>query len=133
MRISDWSSDVCSSDLGVRVLWTPEAEQDRADIWDYIVADNPSAAVQIDQLFSEAATRLAEFPMLGHAGRIPGTRELIPQETYRLVYEIDNREQTVRVLALVHTARQWPSVKENRKSNRPDYSQKCDTRLPTHD
>src|SRR3546814_16842845 len=113
MRISDWSSDVCSSDLGVRVLWTPEAEQDRADIWDYIVADNPSAAVQIDQLFSEAATRLAEFPMLGHAGRIPGTRELIPQETSRLVYEIDNRAQTVWVLAMVHTAHQCPQDKES--------------------
>ncbi|WP_347888801.1 type II toxin-antitoxin system RelE/ParE family toxin [Nitrosomonas europaea] len=26
------------------VVWTPEAEQDRADIWDYIAADNPGAA-----------------------------------------------------------------------------------------
>ena len=26
------------------VIWTPEAEQDRADIWDYIAADNPGAA-----------------------------------------------------------------------------------------
>lgn len=25
------------------VVWTPEAEQDRADIWDYIAADNPRA------------------------------------------------------------------------------------------
>lgn len=50
--------------------------------------------------------------MLGHAGRIPGTRELIPHEAYRLVYEIDNGEQTVWVLGLVHTARQWPPVKE---------------------
>ncbi|QOJ09280.1 type II toxin-antitoxin system RelE/ParE family toxin [Nitrosomonas sp. H1_AOB3] len=26
------------------VVWTPEAEQDWADIWDYIAADNPGAA-----------------------------------------------------------------------------------------
>src|SRR3546814_12813598 len=80
----------------------------------------PPRSTRTDTLFpyttlfrSEAATRLAEFPMLGHAGRIPGTRELIPQETYRIVYEIDNREQTVWVLALVHTARQWPAVKDS--------------------
>lgn len=39
------------------VIWTPEAEQDRADIWDYIVADNPRTAVHMDELFSGAAER----------------------------------------------------------------------------
>ena len=28
----------------MRVVWTPEAQQDRADVWDYIAADNPRAA-----------------------------------------------------------------------------------------
>jgi hypothetical protein len=36
----------------VKVVWTPEAEQDRADILDYIAADNPHAAVRMDELFS---------------------------------------------------------------------------------
>jgi addiction module RelE/StbE family toxin len=96
----------------VRVLWTPEAEQDRDDIWDYIACDNPLAAARMDQLFSEAAEKLADFPMLGHAGKILGTRELIPHESYRLVYEIENGKNTVWVLALVHTSRQWPPVRE---------------------
>ncbi len=91
------------------VKWTPEAEQDRIDIWNYIAADNPVAAVQIDDLFSDAAARLQAFPELGRTGRIPGTRELIPHESYRLVYEISR--QTIWVLALVHTARQWPPEK----------------------
>ena len=52
----------------MRVLWTLEAEQDRDDIWDYIAADNPSAAAQMDLLFSDATAKLAEFPMLGHVG-----------------------------------------------------------------
>jgi addiction module RelE/StbE family toxin len=90
----------------VLVVWTPEAEQDRADIWEYIAVDNPGAAVHMDMLFSNAATRLAAHPTMGKAGRIPGTRELIPHESYRLVYEIN--EDTVWVLALMHTARQWP-------------------------
>jgi toxin ParE1/3/4 len=90
----------------VRVIWTPEAERDRAAIWDYLVAHNPAAAVRIDSLFSEAVAKLAEFPMLGHVGEIAGTRELTPHRSYRLVYEIDN--DTVWILVLIHTARQWP-------------------------
>ena len=93
----------------MRVIWTPEAEQDRAEVWDYIAADNLLAAAQVDELFSDAAARLAEHPKLGTPGKIPGTRELIPHESYRLVYEIE-RETTVWVLALVHTAMQWPPV-----------------------
>lgn len=91
------------------VVWTPEAEQDRADIWDYIAADNPGAAVRMDELFSEAAARLAAYPKMGKAGKIAGTRELIVHESYRLVYEIDG--DTVWVLALVHTARLWPPTR----------------------
>jgi plasmid stabilization system protein ParE len=45
---------------------------------------------------------------MGTTGKIPGTRELIPHESYRLVYEID--AGTVWVLTLVHTTRQWPPV-----------------------
>lgn len=93
----------------MRVIWTPEAQQDRADIWDYIAADNPRAAVRIDELFSDAATRLAEHPKLGRPGKIVGTRELIPHESYRLVYEIE--QETVWLLAIVHTAREWPPVR----------------------
>lgn len=92
------------------VVWTPEAEQDRADIWDYIAADNPLAAVRMDALFSEAAARLATHPKMGRIGEIPGSRELIPHDSYRLVYEIEH--ETVWVLALVHTVRQWPPARE---------------------
>lgn len=94
----------------MRVLWAPEAEQDRDHIWETIVADNPLAAVRIDQLFSDAAAKLGDFPILGHTGRIVGTREFIAHESYRLVYEIVSEQSTVWILALVHTARQWPQV-----------------------
>lgn len=92
------------------VFWTPEAQQDRAEIWNYIAAENPRAAARMDSLFSEAATSLAEYPKLGRTGKISGTRELIPHENYRLVYEIAS--ETVWILALVHTARQWPPVRD---------------------
>src|SRR3546814_16059040 len=36
MRISDWSSDVCSSDLGVWVVFLPEGG-DRARLWSVLI------------------------------------------------------------------------------------------------
>jgi addiction module RelE/StbE family toxin len=94
----------------VRVIWTPEAQQDRADIWDTIASDNLRAAARMDTLFSDAAATLAKHPKLGKPGNIAGTHELIPHESYRLVYEI--AQETVWILALVHTAKQWPPVRE---------------------
>ncbi len=90
----------------MNVRWALEAEQDRFDIIDYIAMDNALAAIDMDELFGHAATRLADFPYLGHPGLIAGTQELIPHESYRLVYEISG--ETVWILALVNTSRQWP-------------------------
>ena len=94
----------------MKVRWTPEAEVDRAHIFDYIAADSPRSAVKMDELFSKVATRLADHPKLGRIGRVPGTREVIPHKSYCLVYEIE--QETVWILALIHTARQWPPVAE---------------------
>lgn len=90
----------------MKVFWVSAAEQDRADIIDYIGQDNPLAAIRMDEVFAEAAARLAGHPHLGKTGQVPGTRELIPHESYRLVYEV--RNEAVWILALVHTARTWP-------------------------
>ena len=94
----------------MKVKWTPEALQDRIDIWDYIAAENPSAAARIDALFSAAAASLAEHPELGKPGQVSGTRELIPHENYRLVYAIN--QDVVWMLVLVHVTRKWPPVSE---------------------
>jgi addiction module RelE/StbE family toxin len=94
----------------VKVRWTPEAEDDRAQIFDYIAADSPRSAIKMDELFGKAAARLADHPQYGRTGRIPDTREVVVHKSYCLVYEIG--QDTVWVLALVHTARQWPPVAE---------------------
>lgn len=94
----------------MRLIWTPEALQDRFDIWDYIAVDNPHAAARMDDLFSESASRLIKHPKLGRTGKVAGTRELVAHEHYILVYEIDG-DHTVWILALVHTARLWPPAK----------------------
>lgn len=92
----------------MKIRWTPEARQDRINIWDYIAQDDPAAAVRLDELFSASVNRLSAHPNLGYAGIIEGTRELIPHQSYRIVYEI--YQDTVWILTVVHTARQWPPV-----------------------
>jgi toxin ParE1/3/4 len=95
----------------VKVRWTTQAEQDGFDIRTYIAAYNVRAAIATDELFGETASRLEDFPMLGKPELVAGTRELIAHESHRLIYEVDWASHAVWVLALVHTARQWPPVR----------------------
>ena len=91
----------------MKVAWAPEARSDRAHIWEFIAQDNPAAAAQLDQLFSDATARLADFPKIGHPGIVAGTYELTPHRSYRLIYEITG--DTLWILAIVHAARKWPA------------------------
>ena len=56
----------------MNVRWTPEAEQDRRDVWDYI-----------------AAARLAHFSCSAEQGKLPVRVKRFPHERSRSVYEID--------------------------------------------
>lgn len=94
----------------MKVLWAQEALNDRTAIWDYLEERNPLAAAEMDERFSETAARLAEQPLMGAPGKIAGTRELIPHEHYRLVYELDEEAGIVWIVTLIHTARCWPPV-----------------------
>lgn len=57
----------------MRVLWTLSAEQDRADIIDFIAEDNPLAAVRMDELFAAVVERLANHWFIPPgSGRLSG-------------------------------------------------------------
>lgn len=90
----------------MELFWTPEAIQDRSEIYDYIEADNPVAALTLDELFAEKARYLVDHPGLGRPGRVAGTRELVVYPNYILVYDVAGNR--VRVLRVLHAARQWP-------------------------
>lgn len=92
-----------------KLYWTQEAIQDRETIYDFVEVDSPRAALQLDKLFEEKASRLIAYPELGKAGRVPGTRELVIHQNYILIYDVI--ENSVRVLRVLHAARQWPSKK----------------------
>ncbi|WP_293674811.1 type II toxin-antitoxin system RelE/ParE family toxin [Thiolapillus sp.] len=89
----------------MELFWTPEAIQDRDDIYDYIEADNPAAALALDELLSEKASRLVNHPNLGRLGSVTDTRELVAHQNYVLVYDVAGDQ--VRVLRVLHAAQQW--------------------------
>ncbi len=95
-----------------KLHWTPEAVQDREAVYDHIEADNPVAALALDELFAEKAGCLVEHPGLGRPGRIAGTRELVVHQNYILVYDLAS--DLVRVPRVLHAARQWPPVQRGR-------------------
>jgi len=92
----------------MKVAWTARAERNLGEIFAYIAADNPHAAVRMSILFRSAAARLADHPQMGKLGALPGTRELFPHKHYRLVYEVDEAANSIHILTLIHGARQWP-------------------------
>jgi addiction module RelE/StbE family toxin len=90
----------------VTLVWTQAARQDRREIREYIAADNPAAALALDERLTEKAGRLVDHPGLGRPGRVAGTRELVVHQHYILVYDVTG--DLVRALRVLHAARQWP-------------------------
>jgi addiction module RelE/StbE family toxin len=93
----------------VKLAWTLEALADRHAIYSYVEVDNPKAALALDQLISEKATYLVNYPNMGRIGRLDGTRELIAHSNYMLIYDI--ADEFVRILRVLHTSQQWPGLR----------------------
>ena len=91
----------------MRLEWSPFALADRDGIFDYIEADNPRAAVIVDERISTQVEQLTRFPQSGRPGRIAGTRELVISRTpYIAAYRIAGN--LVRILRILHGSQQWP-------------------------
>ena len=86
--------------------WTESAKRDRDRIYDHIEADNPTAALRMDERFADAAERLVAFPQLGRKGRVAGTREFVVHQNYFLVYVITDAGPVI--LRVRHVAQRWP-------------------------
>ena len=87
--------------------WTVSASTDLEAAINFIAQDSLSAALrQLDEI-EEQTDRLAEYPMLGRAGRVKGTRELVVNRTpFIVVYRI--KGEMIQILRVLHGARQSP-------------------------
>ena len=87
----------------MQVRWTKPAVDQLTAIGAFIAERNPIAAKQIERRLRAAVEALAQFPMMGHAGRVPGTRELnVPGTPYVIPYRLDG--EWVDILAIFHGA-----------------------------
>jgi toxin ParE1/3/4 len=87
--------------------WSVFARSDRKSIFDYIEADNPQAAITLDERIEECILNLVQFPLMGRTGRIEGTRELVINRTpYVAAYRVTG--ETITILRVLHGAQQWP-------------------------
>ena len=88
----------------MRIRFTPRARDDLIEIHDYIAAENPRAARRVASIIRDQVRVLADHPLLGRPGQLPGTRELvIDRYPYLLASRING--DTVEVLTIWHTAR----------------------------
>jgi toxin ParE1/3/4 len=91
----------------VKLEWSLFAVADREQIFDHIEADNPRAAVSLDDRIQERIEALLQYPLTGRSGRVEGTRELVIADTpYIAVYRVV--DDTIRILRILHGARLWP-------------------------
>ena len=83
----------------------PGAAQDITEIWEFIAADSPRAAVRVRELILEAIRKLAPFPHQGHTRPDLTTRPLRFQTIgeYLIAYAPD--ELPLVVIAVLHGRR----------------------------
>ncbi|HZU91395.1 MAG TPA: type II toxin-antitoxin system RelE/ParE family toxin, partial [Stellaceae bacterium] len=67
----------------MEIVWRRSALNDLEALREFIAQDNPRAAARIYAAIQAAVERLAAYPNLGRAGRVEGTRELIPNPVDR--------------------------------------------------
>jgi plasmid stabilization system protein ParE len=89
----------------VKVVWSRVAREDRA-IFAYIQDYDGRAAAALDLRFARRIAQLAERPLICRPGRVAATRELVVHPNYVVIYDIAG--ETVRILRILHAARQWP-------------------------
>jgi toxin ParE1/3/4 len=90
----------------LRIAWTSRARRDREAIRLFVQAENPAAAITLDQRISQRVGSLRENPSPGRSGRIAGTREPVVHPNYLILYDLS--ADTIRILRILHAARRWP-------------------------
>ena len=98
----------------MRLRYTPQAIRHLDAIAQYISERNPEAARRVGARIREVIDLLRIFPLIGHAGGLSGTRELVvPSLPYIIVYRLEYREEnTLVILGVYHAAQLRPGLSE---------------------
>lgn len=92
----------------MRLVWRPMAISDRETIMEFIAADNPLAAIALDDQFEAKGEQARLRPTLYKPGRMKGTREIVVRPNYVMIYAVSDAAQELVMLRVLHAAQQWP-------------------------
>lgn len=90
----------------MQIKWEEDAISDLINLRNYIKKDNPTAAKKIANKILKSIKSLIEHPLLGSAGRIHKTRELvIPGSQYTVIYKPE--AESITILRVFHQSQRW--------------------------
>lgn len=95
------------------VEWRTLASEDRDNLFDYIAADDPVAAIELDDRIERQTDALVERPELYKPGRVKGTREMVLTSRYVLVYKVRKQAGVIEILRIIGARQDYPG--ESRK------------------
>jgi toxin ParE1/3/4 len=73
----------------MKLRWTPRAVADLEEISDYLAAASPQAWEHLLLRMERLTETILDFPLMGKAGLVPGTREFVLSGTpYILVFQL---------------------------------------------
>jgi plasmid stabilization system protein ParE len=89
----------------MRLRVATKARRQLAAVSDYIAVENPGAAQRVIRDIQVAADLLCDFPEIGRAGIVPGTREwVVSGRPYIIVYRTDAERGELQVIEIIHGA-----------------------------
>ena len=96
--------------MGFKVIWSDPAVADLEDICSYIAQDDAEAALRVARGIVAHTDLLATFPFIGptYPRGSRGALRLIAFRSYRILYEVDERRESVKVVHIRHGAREEP-------------------------
>jgi toxin ParE1/3/4 len=88
------------------VKWLVGALKNLAVIAAHIAQDKPERASTFIREIREKTNRLPDFPSVGRAGRVAGTRELVVHKNYIVIYRM--KSGVIEILRVHHVAQKQP-------------------------
>jgi len=90
----------------MRLRFTPRAQRDLADIYDYLAEKNPAAAQRVEDHIRASLELLETWAGFGAPTDLGDVRRLpIVRYPYRAFYRVDEAAGEVQVLRVLHGAR----------------------------
>lgn len=92
----------------MNVNFTPQAQDDLVAIRGWIAEDDKDAADRVISRIRQTIMMFGLFPMMGHEGDVPDTREFkVTGLPYLVVYRIASATE-LDILTVIHSARKYP-------------------------